>query len=273
LHEKTNTILYYIFKSNHGEITQDNTHEYIAFVLQEIIRIARTSERADMLFCGEGKHSLQWRRNIYPQYKANRKQHQQTEEFEFIIQSIEKIKEGIQLYGFKYIDVPEYEADDVIYSLSRYLQDQYERIIIYSTDKDLIQICNVVENVIVYNLLQQKFYEKQEDIITMKAIVGDSSDNISGLHRIGIKTYEKMKEDKAKWFDVMHTGENKKLFEQILCIVDLSKRGGEDVIQSIYDDIQTSFDSQTLEAWLFENKQKTLFDSLHEDAAMLGVHV
>ena len=62
-----------------------------------------------------------------------------------------------------------------------------------------------------------------KNIIAEKAIVGDSSDNIKGLPRVGGKTFEKMLTDKTEWAKIMGKGDNATLYETILDIVDLRR--------------------------------------------------
>lgn len=107
-----------------------------------------------------------------------------------------KILKGM---GIKYFELAPYEADDIIGTLTKkVLEDDEFNGTIVSSDKDLIQLINEQIDI---KLLKQKgyirynpenFYEeykiKPENIVDLKALAGDSSDNIPGVKGIGEKT-------------------------------------------------------------------------------------
>ena len=112
-------------------------------------------------------------------------------------------KEMLTLMGIKYYEIDNYEADDIIGTFSKYCENdpEFEALII-SSDKDLLQL---VSNETHIKLLKQKDYIyynhdtfKAEwgidpiNIIDLKALMGDASDNIPGVKGIGEKTALKL---------------------------------------------------------------------------------
>lgn len=114
-----------------------------------------------------------------------------------------KAKELLTAMGIKYYEIDNYEADDIIGTFAKFCDDDPEFIgTIVSSDKDLLQL---ISNDVDIKLLKQKDYirynEKtfKEDygiepinVIDLKALMGDSSDNIPGVKGIGEKTALKL---------------------------------------------------------------------------------
>lgn len=108
--------------------------------------------------------------------------------------------------GIKYLELEPYEADDIIGTLAKWadLNPEYDATII-SSDRDLLQLITPVVDV---KLLKQSGYIKYNPetfkadwgiepikIIDLKALAGDSSDNIPGVRGIGDKTALKLLTD------------------------------------------------------------------------------
>ena len=109
----------------------------------------------------------------------------------------------LDAYGIKHYDVLGYEADDIIGTLS-HQADEDDQVVVISGDKDLIQLAS--ENTTVYvtrrgvsdlepytpAVIREKYDITPEQIIDMKGLMGDSSDNYPGITRIGEKTALKL---------------------------------------------------------------------------------
>ena len=96
------------------------------------------------------------------------------------------------------------------------------------------------------------------NIIQKKAIVGDTSDNIKGVPRIGEKIFEKMLEDQALWNKKM-TPENIEIYETVLKIVDLRKYPKEyqdNIIKELESKDWNSFDKNGVELFFMEHGLK-----------------
>jgi 5'-3' exonuclease len=180
------------------------------------------SNSGKLIICWEGSDSLNFRRSIFPDYKRNRDKNKGEEEFQLLFNNLDLIKEGLKNYPVKQIFHQKAEADDVIFALSKEYGNM-EDITIISSDKDLVQIMNYFDKISVWDPIKKRLQKKNKNILIEKAIIGDASDNIGGLYRIGPKTLDKMLEDKNKWNDVMSKSNNKDIFESLLKIIDLRK--------------------------------------------------
>jgi DNA polymerase-1 len=135
-----------------------------------------------------------FRREKYDFYKDGRKETPK----ELVLQMpyARKILKGM---GIPYFELAPYEADDIIGTLSKkVLEDDDFNATIVSSDRDLLQLVNEQVDI---KLLKQKgfirynptsFYEEFKinpiQIIDLKALAGDASDNIPGVKGIGEKT-------------------------------------------------------------------------------------
>lgn len=216
-----------------------------------------------VIFCGEGHQSTSWRKKIYPLYKENRKSRGENPDFDLIKECYQKVDDVLKLLPCKSLRIDNCEADDVIYKLSEYFTKKGENVTIISSDKDLTQICNFFDNVTVYDPIKKCNKVVDPNIILEKAIVGDPSDNIAGVPRLGKKTFEKMLQDKTLWTKKM-TAENMELYEKILSIVDLRKYPQEyqDNIIKVYESTPfNDFDNEGVEKFFFDYGLKSCLNS------------
>ena len=141
-----------------------------------------------------------FRHEAYEQYKAQRE-----ETPEVIRLSVPIIKEVIRAYRIPILEVPGYEADDVIGTLATEAGKQGIQTYMMTPDKDYGQL--VGENVFMYRPkygdkefevmgveeVKAKFnIESPLQVIDMLGLMGDSSDNIPGCPGVGEKTAQKL---------------------------------------------------------------------------------
>jgi len=132
-----------------------------------------------------------FRANMYPAYKATRKE--PPEELQVQMDYFSKIVHGL---GWPVLTVPGVEADDVIATLVEEAKRKGWEVVIYSADKDIMQL--IGDGVTMIDALHQKTYTREEVIKKMGvppeqipdflALVGDTSDNIPGIYGVGDKT-------------------------------------------------------------------------------------
>ena len=113
-----------------------------------------------------------------------------------------KAKEMLNAMGIKYYEIDNYEADDIIGTIAKICDNNNYKGLIISSDKDLLQL--ISENVgmkllkskdsIRYNLntFRKDWGIEPVNIIDLKALMGDASDNIPGVKGIGEKTALKL---------------------------------------------------------------------------------
>jgi len=204
-------------------LDEENLPFYAHLLFNKMNSIFQTY--GELEICWEGKKSLDFRRSIYPEYKRNREKNKTEDEYQILKSFIPKIEEVLNYYPCRQYKIENAEGDDLMYSLCKtFVEDYDEKVIVLSTDGDLVQFQNFWEDkVSVYNPIKRSFATTKPNILLEKAIVGDSSDNIPGLFRVGIKTLEKMLDDKNKYNEIINKGNNKELFTMFTKIVDLRK--------------------------------------------------
>ena len=132
-----------------------------------------------------------FRAEMYPEYKATRKAPPE----ELVVQ-MDYFPTIVEKLGWPVLRVPGVEADDVIATLVTQARAKGWEVVIYSADKDIMQM--VGDGVSMIDALHQKTYTRDEVIKKMGvppekipdflALVGDTSDNIPGLKGVGDKT-------------------------------------------------------------------------------------
>ena len=114
-----------------------------------------------------------------------------------------KAKELLTAMGIKYYEIDGYEADDIIGTFAKFCDDDKDFIgTIISSDKDLLQL---ISSDVDIKLLKQKDYIRYNEktfekdygikpinVIDLKALMGDPSDNIPGVKGVGEKTALKL---------------------------------------------------------------------------------
>lgn len=142
-----------------------------------------------------------FRHDKYKEYKGGRGETPDELKMQFPI-----AKKLLTAMGIKYYEIENYEADDIIGTFAKFCDDNDEFIgTIVSSDKDLLQL---ISNDVDIKLLKQKDYIRYNlksfveefginpiNVIDLKAIQGDSSDNIPGVKGIGEKGALKLLQD------------------------------------------------------------------------------
>ncbi len=144
-----------------------------------------------VVFDAKGKT---FRNDIYPDYKANRPPMPDD-----LREQIEPLHEVIRAKGLPLISIEGVEADDVIGTMSHQAAEQGYEVLISTGDKDMAQLVN--HNVRLINTMNnhlmdeagviEKFQVRPDQIIDYLALMGDSSDNIPGVPKVGPKTAAK----------------------------------------------------------------------------------
>lgn len=132
-------------------------------------------------------------------YKDGRKA--MPEEFR---EQIEYIYRLVETLGCKTYKLELYEADDIIGTMSRLAKEKNMHVDIYTSDKDMLQLIddNVhvqmtkkgVTQIDTYdrNAIKEKYNLRVDQLIDLKALMGDASDNLSGIPGVGEKTAIKL---------------------------------------------------------------------------------
>lgn len=153
-----------------------------------ILNLLREHNPDKLIIADESKNNF--RSDLYVDYKKNR-----SKKPDDLRSQIKLVHEMVDLMNIKRISIDGYEADDVIASAVEKFKNDFNEILIISSDKDLMQL--VCDNVFMYNDLLKKKYTKKEvyekfqvnpeQIHDYLSIVGDKSDNIPGMVGVGDK--------------------------------------------------------------------------------------
>ena len=156
-------------------------------MIQRIL-IDHPSSPVAVIFDAKGRT---FRHEMYKEYKANRPPMPPD-----LAEQIEPIHRIIELMGIKLITISGVEADDVIGTLADQARQKQIDTVISSGDKDMTQL--VCKNVKVVNTMtgelldtkgvKKKFGVPPELIIDYLALIGDTSDNVPGVDKVGPKT-------------------------------------------------------------------------------------
>ena len=175
-----------------------NTSAILGFVntLEDVLK----KENPDYIGVAFDPKGKTFRHEAYEEYKAQRE-----ETPEAIRASVPVIKEILEAYKIPVLEVPGYEADDVVGTLAK--QAEQEGVITYmmTPDKDYGQL--VSEHTLIYRpkygdkefeimtparVIEKFGLKRTEQVIDLLGLMGDSSDNIPGCPGVGEKTAQKL---------------------------------------------------------------------------------
>jgi DNA polymerase I len=160
--------------------------------MMERLRKDIPAEYAACVFDAKGPT---FRDDIYPEYKQNRSPMPDD-----LRSQIEPIHELVRLMGWKVLDVPGVEADDVIGTLAAVGSSHGIEVIVSSGDKDLAQLVN--EHITIIDTMngkrrdlagvQEEFGVPASLMLDYQILVGDTVDNVPGVQKVGPKTAAKL---------------------------------------------------------------------------------
>ncbi|QYA47828.1 DNA polymerase I [Nosocomiicoccus ampullae] len=178
---------------------QSGLHTNAIFGFQKILdKIIREEDPTHFLIAFDaGKKTF--RHEKYGEYKGGRQKTPPE-----LGEQFAPIRKLIDAYGIKRYEVENYEADDIIGSLSKLADENGMETIIITGDRDLTQLASA--HVTIYftkkgvtqidkytpEFIEEEYGLRPEQIIDMKGLWGDTSDNIPGVPGIGEKTAIKL---------------------------------------------------------------------------------
>lgn len=153
----------------------------------------------------DGKNGSAKRRQLFSEYKANRKVKIRLNRPEAVdgednqLQQLMRLVEYLDVLPVTTVVLDNAEADDIIaYMVESCFHKEGEQVYIMSSDKDFYQL--VSKDVIVWSPTKKKLYFEQDvfdeygiyptNFVTYRALLGDKSDNIGGVNGIGEKTIQ-----------------------------------------------------------------------------------
>lgn len=140
-----------------------------------------------------------FRHETYAEYKGTRQKTPGE-----LAEQIPLIKNLLDAYQIRYLEMENYEADDIIGSFAQQVDKEKYETLIVSGDKDLLQLVSEhvqvllpkrgVTETVRYDVkaVEEKYGIKPQQIIDLKGLMGDTSDNIPGIPGVGEKTALKL---------------------------------------------------------------------------------
>ena len=158
------------------------------YIFQELFAIKQehSSNFGDLVICLDKSSGGYWRKKVYAGYKASRKKGREESDINFgevfshIDTVIDQIKNNLP---WKVLEVPTAEADDIMLVLAKEY-NKYEKILIHSPDKDMIQAQRDNENVYQYSALTKKWivpenkHDHMDHWICEHICLGDGADEV-----------------------------------------------------------------------------------------------
>ncbi len=166
-------------------------------VTNMLVNLKKESEGSPIIvvFDAKGKN---FRHQIYDDYKSNRPPMPDE-----LREQLKPVKDICKAIGFPLLEISGVEADDVIATLVRMAKERKYTSVVSTLDKDMMQLVEDPHTTTMNTMTHQNFDEakvfekfgvKPNQIRDMLALVGDSSDNIPGVPKVGQKTA-------AKWLN------------------------------------------------------------------------
>jgi len=190
----------YLYRAFHALPDLRNKQNEPTGAIQGVLNMLRRLHKdypADYSACVFDAKGKTFRDDIYPEYKANRASMPDD-----LRVQIEPLHAAIQAMGWPLIVEDGVEADDVIGALAKQAEREGVRVIISTGDKDISQLVN--DHVTVVNTMRDAFRKTDEvlDAAGVEAkfgippslmvdyliLIGDSSDNVPGVEKVGPKT-------------------------------------------------------------------------------------
>ena len=244
------------------------TNSVYGFTLMLERILEDTKPKYALVAFDKGKETF--RHKSYEAYKGTRDK-TPTE----LVEQFGYVRELIESYGIKYEEHFDYEADDIIGTYAKIAEKAGLEVIIVSGDKDLTQLAS--DNITVYytkrgvteidhytpEFINEKYGLTPQQIIDMKGLMGDKSDNIPGIPGVGEKTAIKLLTEYETVENVLENIDNisgKKLKERLT-------EGKEDAILSkklatIFTDVPVDNKIEDLTFKEDREKKKELFEKL-----------
>jgi DNA polymerase-1 len=147
-------------------------------------------KKPDFLFCAFDLSEITFRNELFPDYKAGRKEMPADLQLQ-----IPQIRRMVEALGIPVLELAGYEADDVLATVARQAEQAGFDCFLVTSDKDCRQL--ITERVKMYNIrkdqvldaaaLQADWGIRPDQVVDFQALVGDAVDNVPGIPLIGPK--------------------------------------------------------------------------------------
>lgn len=183
------------FMKNSQGLYTNGLYQFTRYLLDAIEKF-----KPSHIVCAFDMGSETFRTNMYPEYKANREAPPKE-----LIPQFDQLWELVEAFNIPCIGQVGYEADDVIGSIAKKFSEEEVEVNILTGDGDTLQLIDEqttvtlmkkgfgnYEQVQLHNLFELKGVKHPYQIVEMKGLMGDASDNIPGCPGVGPKTAQKL---------------------------------------------------------------------------------
>ena len=172
-------------------------HTNAVFGFLNILFKIMEEEKPDYLTVAFDVKAPTFRHEMYQEYKGTRKPMP-----EELREQVPVMKDVLSAMGIKIMELPGYEADDILGTLAKRAEKQGMAVSLVSGDRDLLQIATDVIKIRIPKTkggktdiedyyakdVQEKYQVTPLQFIELKALMGDTADNIPGVPKVGEKT-------------------------------------------------------------------------------------
>src|SRR3954452_23621191 len=184
----------YIFRAFHAlpPMTRpDGTPVNAVFGFTQMLSRFLTDHRGSHLAVVFDASRLTFRNEFYPAYKAHRPDPPPE-----LVPQFALIREATEAFGVAQVELPGFEADDMIAAYTRAFVENGGEVTIVSSDKDLMQLVRpgvqmldpIKRKPIREAEVIEKFGVPPNKVVEVQALIGDAVDNVPGVPKIGPKT-------------------------------------------------------------------------------------
>ncbi len=183
------------------------------FGFLNILKKHMDNVKPDYMICAFDTHAPTFRHHLYDAYKGNRKGMP-----EELAEQMPYAKRAAAALGFTVLETPGYEADDILGTAAALAGEAGDiHTYLLTGDRDSLQLISPTTTVILMKTKEDILFDRDrfveeygitpEQFVDVKALMGDSSDNIPGVSGIGEKTALKLVAT-AGGLDALYTSDN-----------------------------------------------------------------
>ena len=197
-----NSVAYRAFFALHSQLermkNKNGLHTNALYGFHNMIDSVLTKEKPTHVLVAFDAGNTTFRHSFFDEYKAGRSK--TPREFSEQMPYLRELLDG---FGIRHYELENFEADDIIGTLATQVDPTIYDVVVISGDRDLTQLAkeNVRVDITVKGVSELKGYTTESiyeemgisplQIIDMKGLAGDASDNIPGVTKIGEKTDRK----------------------------------------------------------------------------------
>ncbi|MDI6603896.1 MAG: DNA polymerase I [Thermoanaerobacteraceae bacterium] len=194
-----NSLMYRAYYALPPLMTSGGLHTNAIYGFTTMLIKLLKEEKPDYVAVAFDKKAPTFRHKEYDAYKATRQSMP-----EELIEQVDLLKEVVEAFNIKALELDGYEADDIIGTVSKLAEQNGFSVLIVTGDRDALQLAseNVKIKICKKGITQMEEYDEKDvlrryevtpvQFIDLKGLMGDKSDNIPGVPNVGEKTAIKL---------------------------------------------------------------------------------